>query len=225
MAVNNRTDEQIANDVRDTLAWDIRIDDSNIGISVSDGVVTLSGTVGTFSEKVVASEDAWKIKGVRKVIDNLAVRPIGLRTDSDIVADIINALKWDNRVDAKGIVVNVSGGVVELSGMAGSLSEKRAAEEDAWFTAGVVDVVNNISVAPERVRPDAEIVQDVRAALARDVRITDASRISVESISGKVYLRGAVESAQERAAAEEDARFTAGVVDVVNELAVVPLAA
>jgi len=225
MAVNQRTDDEIANDVRDTLAWDVRIDDSNVGISVVDGVVDLSGSVGTFSEKVVASEDAWKIKGVKKVVNSLVVTPVGLRTDSDIAADVINALKWDNRVDARGIIVNVTNGTVALDGLVGSISEKKAAEEDAWFTAGVVDVINNIRVTPERVRPDAEIEQDIRAALVRDVRIVDASRVSVQSVAGKVYLRGAVESAQERAAAEEDARFTAGVIDVVDELAIVPLAA
>lgn len=85
MEVNERTDDLIADDVRDTLAWDIRIDDSNVAISLDNGVIILSGTVGTFSEKVVASEDAWKIKGVKKVIIDLGVRSFRLRTDSDIV--------------------------------------------------------------------------------------------------------------------------------------------
>lgn len=223
--MDQRTDDQIAEDVRDTLEWDIRIDDSNIGIGVSGGVVTLSGAVATFSEKVVASEDAWKIKGVTKVANDLLVRPIGPRTDSDIIVDIVNALKWDNRVDEKGIVVNSSGGVVELSGVAGSLSEKKAAEEDAWFTVGVVDVINHINVSPKRVRPDAEIEEDVKAALMRDVRITDATRVSVKSSAGIVRLRGSVISPQERAVVEEDARLTAGVAEVIDELAIAPLAA
>ncbi|MCL5264509.1 MAG: BON domain-containing protein [Chloroflexi bacterium] len=220
MEVGRRPDDLIIQDIRDTLAWDVRLDDSNVAVDVTEGTVTLSGTVRTFSEKTVAIEDAWKIKGVKNVVDGITVAPEGPRLDADIMTDIVNTLKADNRLDERNVALRVNGSVVELSGTVATLAEKEAAEEDAWFTAGVVDVANYIEVSPTRVRSDAEIEDDVRTAISRDARILDTTRISASSSKGKVTLRGQVSSAEERRAAEEDARFTAGVVEVRNELTI-----
>lgn len=97
--MDHRTDEQIAEDVRATLAWDSRIDASFIHVAVSNGVVTLTGTIDLFSEKALASDDAWVIKGVREVVNDLEGQPGATRADSDIAADVINAYRVDNRVD------------------------------------------------------------------------------------------------------------------------------
>ncbi|MDA8187210.1 MAG: BON domain-containing protein, partial [Dehalococcoidales bacterium] len=171
MEVGRRPDDLIIQDIRDTLAWDVRLDDSNVAVDVTEGTVTLSGTVRTFSEKTVAIEDAWKIKGVKNVVDGITVAPEGPRLDADIMTDIVNTLKADNRLDERNVALRVNGSVVELSGTVATLAEKEAAEEDAWFTAGVVDVANYIEVSPTRVRSDAEIEDDVRTAISRDARI------------------------------------------------------
>lgn len=220
MALQIRSDQQVLQDIRDTLAWDIRVDDCNVDVDVTDGVATLSGTVRTYSEKTVAVEDAWKIKGVKSVIDTITVTPEALRLDADIATDVVNALRSDNRLDARNVAVRVSGGIVELSGTVGSLAEKEAAEEDAWFTAGVIDVANYIEVSPTKVRSDGEIEDDLITAIRRDARIADPTRISVASRAGRVILRGKVQTPEERRAAEEDARFTAGVIEVRNEIEV-----
>lgn len=222
LALQLRSDADILQDIYDTLAWDVRVDDSNISVEVARGVVTLSGTVRTFSEKTVAVEDAWRIKGVNSVIDHIIVSPEELRTDTAIAADIANALQSDSRLDARDVTVRVVGGVVELSGSVGTLAEKEAAEEDAWFTAGVVDVENYIEVSPLRIRSDAEIEDDIRTALQRDGRIDDPTRITVSSVGGRVTLEGFVRSWEEMKAAEEDARFTAGVVAVQNNIKIGP---
>ncbi|MBI2953036.1 MAG: BON domain-containing protein [Chloroflexi bacterium] len=216
-----RTDTQILRDVRDTLAWDVRIDDCNLDVDVTDGIVTLSGTVRTYSEKTVAADDAWKIKGVKSVVDRIVVSPENLRLDADIAADVENALTGDNRLDAKGIAIKVANGIVELSGSVSSLAEKEAAEEDAWFADGVTDVANYIEVTPTRVRSDGEIEDDIRTAIGRDARIGAPTRIGAEIRAGRVVLRGQVQTTGERQAAEEDARFTAGVVSVRNEIEIV----
>ncbi|MBI2942461.1 MAG: BON domain-containing protein [Chloroflexi bacterium] len=221
MALEERLpDEQIAAYVRDTLAWDTRLDATHVEVTVDDGKVTLTGLVRQASEKLAASEDAWRIKGVRAVHNRIAVSPLSARTEADISADVVNALRGDPRVDDKGIVVSVAGGVVTLSGVVASQSERRAAIDDAWHTVGVVDVVDQLAVSPQRRRPDTEIAADVRAALSRDARITDATRISARVHNGVVRLYGGVDRPAERQAAEEDARFTAGVVEVLNELAI-----
>lgn len=222
MSTSTRTDEQIANDVRDALTWDSRFDASHVGVTVQDGEVTLTGVVARPSEVAIAAEDAWRIKGVRSVHPRLAVSPMAARTDSDIAADLTNALRWDNRVDDRAIVIAVAGGVVTLSGAVGSVVERRAAEEDARHVPGVVDVISLLSVSPAHRRADSEIEADVRGALTRDTRIVDPTRISVRSLDGVVHLSGGVNTADERRAAEDDAWFTAGVREVVDEVRIVP---
>ena len=223
MTDSARSDEVIAADVRDTLRWDTRIQPSNVQVGVLDGVVTLTGNVRLLAERNIAAADAWRVKGVRQVINDIAVSPMADRTDADIAADVENALKYDNRVDVGDVVVQVAGGVVNLSGVVGSSDERQAAEEDAWYTPGVVAVENRIDVSASRRRPDGEILAGVREALTRDARITDATRISVAVDRGQVTLRGGVDRADERQAAEEDAWFTAGVAAVTNLLVISPL--
>lgn len=224
MAARVRTDEQIAADVRDALAWDSRIDASHVSVSVQDGEVSLTGVVSRPTDVAIAAEDAWRIKGVRHVRPWLAVSPAAARTDSDIAADLVNSLKWDNRVDESNVHVAVAGGIVTLTGVVGSVVELRAAEEDAQYVPGVVDVVTRLTVSPAQRRPDADVEVDVRGALTRDARIVDPTRISVRSENGIVHLTGSVDDAEERRAAADDAWFTAGVRDVVNELGIVPTA-
>lgn len=218
-----RSDDVIAADVRDTLRWDTRIQPNNVQVEVLDGIVTLTGNVRLLAERNIAAADTWRVKGVRQVINDIAVSPMADRTDADIAADVENALKIDNRVDVGDVVVQVAGGVVNLSGVVGSADERQAAEEDAWYTPGVVAVENRIAVSPSKRRADAEILAGVREALTRDARITDPTRISVAVDRGQVTLRGGVDRAEERQAAEEDAWFTAGAVAVTNRLVVSPL--
>ncbi len=219
MALQLRSDDEILQDIRNTLAWDVRIDDDQLSVEVKDGEVMLSGTVNTYSEKAVALEDVWKIKGVKNLTERIEVSPKTPRLDADIATDLYNVLKSDNRLDASTLTIKVAGSIVELSGTAASLTEKAAAEEDAWFTKGVVDVANYIEVSPTKARSDGEIVDDVRTAIVRDGRISDSTLIGVASSTGRVILSGTLQTPEERRAAEEDARFTAGVVDVRNEIA------
>lgn len=223
MAQQILSDGSIFQGIRDALDWDERIDACDVLVEVNGGIVTLSGTVRTYSEKTVAVEDSWKIKGVRRVIDKITVSPEIRRSDADIATDVFRLIRDDNRLDATKVAVRVAGGVVELSGAVATLAEKEAAEEDAWFTPGVFDVENHIEVSPLKVRSDAEIRDDVCTTIARDTRITDSTGIDVIVTGGQVLLQGQVQTPQERRAAEEDARFTAGVTSVRNEIEVVPI--
>jgi osmotically-inducible protein OsmY len=167
MATEMRTDEQIAADVRDALAWDSRLDASRVAVSVHRGEVTLSGVVARPSEVSAAAEDAWRIKGVRRVEPRLDVSPAATRGDSELATDLASVLRWDRRVDDRSIAVTVTGGVVALAGVVGSELERHAAEEDARHVAGVLDVVDELTISPTRQRSDAELVADVRTALDR----------------------------------------------------------
>lgn len=152
------------------------------------------------------------------MIDQIAVSPTADRTDAEIASDLLGTLTYDQRVDLNQLAVQVAGGVVTLAGAVATARERRAAEEDAWFTPGVIAVVNQLEVSPTKVRPDGEILKDVRTAIDRDARIHDATRIAVSVQGGDAVLLGLVGSAAERRAAEEDARFTGGVRSVQNRL-------
>lgn len=213
-----RSDTAIADDIRDTLTWDSRINPEGIQVTVHDGIAFLSGSVRLLAERSIASADAWRVKGVQQVIDQLAVSPTADRTDAEIATDLLNTLTHDRRIDLNHLVVQVAGGVVTLAGAVTHPLERQAAEEAAWYTPGVVAVVNQLSVNPARARPDDAIHQDVRAALDRDARIQDATRIALSVQDGVVTLLGVVGELPERHAAEEDARFTGGVRRVINQL-------
>lgn len=217
-----RSDTAIADDIRDTLTWDSRINPEGIQVSVHDGIAFLSGSVRLLAERSIASADAWRVKGVQQVIDQLAVSPTADRTDAEIATDLLNTLTHDRRIDLNHLVVQVAGGVVTLAGAVTHPLERQAAEEAAWYTPGVVAVVNQLSVNPARARPDDAIHQDVRAALDRDARIQDATRIALSVQDGVVTLLGVVGGLPERHAAEEDARFTGGVRRVINQLVRAP---
>lgn len=214
------TDDKIASEVRHALDHDSRLRPEGISVQVQRGVVTLTGTVGRYVDKMVAAEDAWRTKGVAEVRNGLQVKPDLLRPADEIAADIAAALAGDPRVDDRGVVVNVAEGIVRLSGTVSSEAERRAAEDDSWRTDGVVDVSNELTISADRRRPDHEIEQDVRAALDSDARISDPTQITAKSVAGTLRLQGTVASVEERQAAERDGWYTAGVVYVENLLTI-----
>ncbi|HEY3375406.1 MAG TPA: BON domain-containing protein [Candidatus Aquicultor sp.] len=213
------SDQEILSDVQDALTWDVRVDAANIYISVREGRVTLNGTVETYAQKLDASQIASRIKSVTDVINNLIVRPRIVRSDLEIRDDIEAALRRDVLVDETDIVVNIANGIVVLSGAVGTVTEKNAAESDAWLTPGATDVINNIVVTPALVRMDKDIEADARASLARDTRI-DIENVDIEVVDAIVYLRGTVADFTQKWIASDIAWWTPGVRDVVNELTV-----
>ncbi len=214
------TDQEIRQNVWDEISHDVRIDSSNITVTVTDGIVYLDGTVPTYSQKVIAAQDARRIKGVVDVVNNLVVRLPRVWTDEEIRDTIRRNLDRDVRITTpSNIHVAVSGGVVTLTGTVPSYGQKTAAADDAWAAPGVVDVINDIVVAPPSRRTDAEIEADVRRALDTDPDI-NAARINVSVVNGVVYLRGSVPTYYQIDQASDDAWSVPGVVDVVNELTV-----
>jgi osmotically-inducible protein OsmY len=149
------------------------------------------------------------------------------RSDTVVTADLIESLRHVAEpgrpgLDLSSIVVQVVGGVVVLSGTVDNAEQRRAAETAAARVPGVVEVDNRLDVRPDRSRPDARIVEDVREALLRDARVLDATGILVVVQDGRVVLRGVVTRDEDRHLAEGNARFVAGVRSVDNRIQVAP---
>src|SRR3954462_5229697 len=142
------TDSELQLDVLNELKWEPSVDAAHIGVSVKDGVVTLSGHVSSYAEKYAAERAAKRVQGVRAVADELDVKlPEGSRrTDEDIAAAAVNALRWNILVPADKIKVTVSKGWVTLEGEVNWQFQRAAAERAVRDLPGVVGVSNYIVV-------------------------------------------------------------------------------
>src|SRR3954447_16537073 len=139
-----KTDSELQRDVLNELKWEPSVDAAHIGVSAKDGVVTLSGHVSSYAEKYAAERAAKRVYGVRAVANEIEVKlPISSqRTDSDIAAAAVNALKSHLAVPADKIKVTVSKGWVKLEGEVEWQYQKIAAENAVRYLAGVVGVSN-----------------------------------------------------------------------------------
>lgn len=143
---SSRTDEDIARAAASILTWNPSTPQDRIKIQVSDGWVTLEGTVDWYYQRAAAELAVHGLMGVRGLSNQLTVKSAPMR--SEVKSQIEAALKRNAEVDAQRITVTVQGTGVILSGTASSLFEKIAAERAAWKASGVGWVGNDIRVSP-----------------------------------------------------------------------------
>lgn len=210
----------LENDVRDELDWDPRIDNSRVVVKATDGVVTLSGAVDSYHESVCAYEDAWRIKGVKDVENDLLIGPLGHAVlDVDIATDCLEALRREKGVSDAAVSVEVSDGWVTLRGQVKRHLQSRMAVHAVERVEGVLGVTDEIVVAGGPPRNDA--AELIYAAFARSA-IIDEANIKVSNDGNCVYLDGTVDSWTAMNAALVTAWDAPGVYAVVNRLEVLP---
>jgi hypothetical protein len=144
-----RTNAQIEEDVRSELRLDPRIPDPvEIAISASDGLVTMRGTVGSFSQRRAAAGDARKISGVYDLDDQIQVRLLDdyMREDAEIRGAALQRLMWDVEIPASTVDVKVEDGWVTLKGDVDYQFQSDDAFEDVASLFGVIGVTNEIRV-------------------------------------------------------------------------------
>lgn len=223
-----RSDDEIKEDIRQALRWDIRVDDGLIVIDVDNGHVELSGIVGSLSEKSRAEGITWECGISTLNTENLHVerwaRDEDLRKDKyvtksndDIRAAVQDAFFRDPRVGSFLLDVSVDDGVVRLEGTVDNLKSKLAAEEDAANVVGVYLVRNHLKVRPKERMNDKQIEEEIRKALALNPYV-ERLNIKVDAYNGKVFLGGVAASNFEKNEAEETASKVKGVVDVESNI-------
>ena len=213
------TDQEIQTDVLAELRWDHSVQANEIGVAVKDGVVTLTGTVDTYLKKWRAEEAAHRVSGVIAVANDITVRTsaIGERTDSDIAAAAVYALKWNASVPAEKIQVTVDKGWVTLKGEVEWQYQKEEVERSVRRLWGVKSVSNLIVVKPHASPTDLK--KKIEDALVRSASI-DANNITVEVQGSKAILRGKVRSWAEKQEAERAAWLAPGITSVDNQITI-----
>lgn len=215
------SDKELREAVEQALDWEPIVDAKGIGVSVRDGIVTLSGRVPNYIQKREAEKVAGVVRGVRAVACDLDVvlPPFSERTDEDIARAAAHAISWNTLLPKDAIQIWVDAGRVTLEGAVDWGYQRKAASAAVQFLAGVRDVNNHIMVKPRADRIGAKA--HIEAALLRDAQL-DADRIHVDVCGSRLVLTGTVESWVERQAAERAAWATPGVAEVDNLLAVNP---
>lgn len=211
-------DLSLRDDVLEELNYEPSLDASNIAVMAKDGVVTLTGHVASYAEKLAAERATWRVHGVKAIAQDIEVElPGGKKLgDDDIARRALNILSWDVLAPSDRIHVKVSGGWVTLSGEVPWNYQRQAAEADIRKLSGVTGVSNNIKVEP-RVQA-GDVRKSIVDALKRHAEV-EAEQIRVDvGANGAVAIEGRVDDWEERRAVERAAWSAPGVRSVENRV-------
>jgi len=215
------TDTQLRNDIEAEFDYDPRFDSRQIGVAVKNGIVSLTGYVGSYAERRAAEEAAQSVAGVKALANDIAIElPSSLkRTDAEIAEIAVAALKSNVSVPANDIRLIVHEGWLTLEGQVRMWYQKNAAEFAVAGLHGVKGIRNNITIRSQA--SVANVQTQIENAFRRRAQL-DAKNIRVKTTDGTVTLDGEVPTWQERQQAENAAWLAAGVSKVVDNLSVRP---
>jgi len=219
-----KSDAQIKVDVLAELEWDPVVEETEVGVQVHDGIVTLTGAISAYPKKLAARDAAHRVAGVLDVVDQMQIKvPTAWeRTDEHLASAVRNALQWDVLVPDERITSTVSSGVVTLQGTVNTWTQRADAERAVQRLTGVKAVINHIAIAAAPVSAE-RIRQEIEEALERQAQ-REARRLGVTVRDGVVTLTGTVRTWGERNAIERVASYTRGVSRVEDRTTVDPYA-
>jgi len=216
-----KSDAELRRDVEDELAADPSLNATAIGVAANEGIVTLSGHVESYSQKLAVERCAARVLGVRAVASEVDIKLPGSSrfTDEDIARAAIGALAWHSSVPRDRVKVEVGSGWITLEGDVDWHYQRTAAHDAVCNLRGVTGVTDKIAVKSASVSKAVEthIEQALRRRFGRTL-----DHIKIETRGDHVILRGTVTSISERREAELAAWTTPGVCHVDNNLAVEP---
>jgi len=212
-----KTDLEIKEDVLAQLAWQPNIDETQIGVTVKEGIVTLTGLVDDFSKKGIIDIAVKSIAGVKAIAEDIEVKHEykDQYSDEEIAKAAINALEWNASVPSENIIVEVEDGVIHLTGELEWAYQRDFAKRTIEYLIGVKAVVNNIQLKPKSTVVDVK--NKIEKAFERAANI-DSKNIHVTLDGPTVILSGTVNSMKEKDDAEIAAYKAPGITNVINKL-------
>jgi osmotically-inducible protein OsmY len=211
---------RLRQDILDELEYEPSVNATHIGVAVDKGVVSLSGHVGSYAEKLAAVTAIRRIRGVLAIADEIEVRyPSDKKTaDDEIAKRAVDILRWDTLVPSDAIQVTVRDGWVTLTGSVDWYYQKINAEQDIRKLSGVHGLIDRIEIRP-RVQAQ-DVKRKIEEALKRHAEIeADAIRVIVQE-NDRVRLEGKVDNWDARKAAEAAAWSAPGVKSVDDHLTI-----
>jgi osmotically-inducible protein OsmY len=222
MTTQVKTDEMIKRDILAELKWDPAVSETDVGVEVDDGIVTLNGTVDRYAKKLAAERAVLRVQGVRALAEDIEINVYsgGLGSDTEIAARVVGAIESDPSIPENLIKVRVENGRVTLTGSLDWQFQRARAEAVVRHLPGVTKIHNDTTIKQPSVSA-AEIRSGIEQAFARDARI-DAGKVSIAVDGTHLTLSGSVRSWAEREAAETAAWRARGVMSVTNSIKVNP---
>ncbi|NOT60202.1 MAG: BON domain-containing protein [Acidobacteria bacterium] len=217
-----KSDEQIKQEVERELRWDTRVTDTEVGVTVHKGAVTLTGTIDSYAKKLAAQEAAHRVHGVLDVANDMEVKLPGTirRNDTEVAQAVRRALEWDALVPDERIHSTVTDGFVTLTGNVDNMRERNDAERVVRYLLGVRGVHNQLIVVEKNIKP-YEVREVIEDALERRADRA-AKHIDVAVNEGAVTLTGTVRNWAEKRAVLGAVSHTPGIATVRDHLRVDP---
>jgi osmotically-inducible protein OsmY len=215
-----KKNEELQKDVQNAIKWEPLLNAAEIGVTVKDGVVTLTGVVNTYSKKAEAEDAAKNVAGVVAVVEKIEVKfgnYWGEKDDNEIATAVVNAFSWNWQIPTGKIQVKVEKGWVTLEGEVEWNTQKDAAKDAVKNLLGVTGVYNNITVKSE----NQNLIEkrEIERALQRNWATKDRF-IRVNVSDHNIRLSGTVHAWFQKDEAGRIAWNAPGVWSVDNDLLV-----
>ena len=182
------TDSTLRQDIIDELDFEPSIDSADIGVAVENGIVTLTGHVPTYAQKVTVEDVVRRVKGVKGIAEEIEVRPFGTNrtADDEIAKRAVNTINWNTSVPNSAVRSRCEGlGYAHRQGRV-AVPEDRSADALRF---------SRVSSASEPDRDQAACFgltsRNIQDALKRNAEI-EAQAIKVNVLIGQVTLEGRV---------------------------------
>jgi len=229
------TDDRIESSAKKSYVFKTHLKGDSIKTESKNGAVTLTGTVAESSHKSLAQDTVESLPGVKSVDNQLKVKKEGPAEHSDawLATKVKTALLFHRNVRATKTDVNVTDGIVILSGEASSLAQKELATEYATDVEGVKAVKNEMTVAKTPAQPnetisekidDASITAQIKSSLMSH-RSTSAMKTKVSTADGVVTLSGIAKNDAEKSLVTKLVNDINGVKSVINNMTIAVTAA
>jgi osmotically-inducible protein OsmY len=231
----NDMDDRIEASARESYVFKTYLKDDSIKTESKNGAVTLTGSVSEAFHKTLAENTVESLPGVKNVDNRIAIIGESPAEHSDlwISLKVKTALLFHRHVRGTKTDVNVTDGIVTLSGVANSQAQKELTTEYAQDIDHVKEVKNEMTVVNTPAQPDettgekidnASITAQVKMSLMAH-RSTSALKTKVETMNGVVTLSGNARNEAEKSLVTKLVSDIKGVNKVINNMIIkVPVA-